>query len=171
MKKDRRGATAPGNPASAKGASASPAKDAVKGAVKDAAREAAKDARRERRSRQRREHLRVPVNIEVDYKSDENFLFAYITDLSAMGIFVKTHKPHAPGTMLTLRFKPLGAPEFLVQGQVVWINSYRPSDPDSINPGMGVQFVDTDQETQRRLTKLVRTFAYLDDEDETLGNS
>lgn len=157
MKKDRRGASQP-KTASGKSTTA-------------AAAAAAKDAARERRARQRREHQRVPVNIEIDYKSDENFLFAYITDLSAMGIFVKTNDPHPPGTRLTLRFKPLGAPEFLVQGQVVWINSDRPGDPDSINPGMGIQFVDTDQETQRRLTKLVRTFAYLDDDEETLGNS
>lgn len=154
MKKDRRGQKASGTTA----------KDPVAEAAKEA-------AKRERRLRQRRAHIRVPVNIEVDYKSDENFLFAYITDLSAMGIFVKTTKPHAPGARLTLRFKPLGAPEFLVQGQVVWINSYRPGDPDSINPGMGIQFVDIDQDTQRRLTRLVKTFAYLDDEDSTLGNS
>jgi len=168
MKKDRRGGSARNSTASAKAVSSS----ATKSVAPHSESEAAKDAaRRERRSRQRREHLRVPVNIEVDYKSDENFLFAYITDLSAMGIFVKTNKPHQPGTKLQLRFKPLGAPEFMVEGQVVWINSYRPGDPDSINPGMGIQFVDTDPEIQRRLTKLVRTFAYLDDEDETLGNS
>lgn len=134
-------------------------------------RQTAEPSRRERRVGQRRVFQRVPVNIEVDYRSDENFLFAYITDLSAMGIFVKTTEPHPPGTRLTLRFKPLGAPEFVIQGQVVWINPYRPGDPDSINPGMGVQFVDLDQDTQRRLTRLVKTFAYLDDEDSTLGNS
>jgi type IV pilus assembly protein PilZ len=159
MKKDRRGGSTKSSTAPSKAAAATSSKDV------------ANAARRERRSRQRREHLRVPVNIEVDYKSDENFLFAYITDLSAMGIFVKTNKPHPPGTKLTLRFKPLGAPEFLVEGQVVWINSYRPEDPDSINPGMGIQFTETDQDIQKRLTKLVRTFAYLDDEDETMGNS
>jgi type IV pilus assembly protein PilZ len=154
MKKDRRGLKA----------SNTTAKAPVAAAAKQA-------GKRERRLRQRRAHIRVPVNIEVDYRSDENFLFAYITDLSAMGIFVKTTKPHPPGARLALRFKPLGAPEFLVEGQVVWVNTYRPGDPDSINPGMGVQFVDIDQDTQRRLTRLVKTFAYLDDEDSTLGNS
>ena len=128
-------------------------------------------AKKERRVNQRREFPRVPVNIEVDYRSDDNFLFAYITDLSAMGIFVKTKKPKPPGARLTLRFKPLGTPELVVQGQVVWINPYRPGDPDNLNPGMGVQFVDLDPETQRRLTRIVKTFAYLDDEDSTLGNS
>ncbi|MCG5053488.1 MAG: TIGR02266 family protein [Myxococcales bacterium] len=128
-------------------------------------------AKKERRVGQRRAHPRVPVKIEVDYRSDDNFLFAYITDLSAMGIFVKTTEPHPPGARLTLRFKPLGAPEFVVDGQVVWINPVRPGDPNSINPGMGIQFVDLDPDTQRRLTRLVRTFAYLDDEDSTLGNS
>ena len=170
MKKDRRGQktsdTTADDPKAGEAAGAKEAQAAYQAEAK--VREAAK---RERRLRQRRAHMRVPVNIEVDYKSDDNFLFAYITDLSAMGIFVKTTKPHAPGARLTLRFKPLGAPEFLVEGQVVWINSYRPGDPDSINPGMGIQFVDIDKDTQRRLTRLVKTFAYLDDEDSTLGNS
>jgi type IV pilus assembly protein PilZ len=120
----------------------------------------------------RREHERVLVNFEVDYRCDDTFLFAYITDLSAMGIFVQTDNPHPPGTQLNLRFKPRGGPEIDVEGRVIWVNRPRPESPDSRNPGMGVQFVDLTPTQREQILGLIRTFAYLpDDDDVILGNS
>ena len=43
-----------------------------------------------RRGRERREHDRVAVCLEVDYRCDDTFLLAYITDMSAMVIFIQT---------------------------------------------------------------------------------
>ena len=37
----------------------------------------------------RRAAPRILVNLEVDYASEDNYLFAYITDISATGIFVR----------------------------------------------------------------------------------
>lgn len=125
----------------------------------------------DRRVRDRRAHERVLVNIEVDYACDETFLFAYITDLSEMGIFIQTRTPHSAGTRLNLRFRPPGRPELNVEGQVMWVNSYRPGHPDNLNPGMGVQFVDLDPVQQGRVLELVKTFAYLDDDEKPLGHS
>ena len=64
----------------------------------------------------RRVHTRVTVDIEVDYKSADNFLFAYITDISAMGIFIRTNAPEAPGTKLNLSFAPQGGPRLNLEG-------------------------------------------------------
>jgi type IV pilus assembly protein PilZ len=126
----------------------------------------------ERRGRDRRVHERLLVHMEVDYKCDDTFLFAYITDLSAMGIFIRTNLPHPPGTRLNLSFKPPGAPAIELEGQVVWINPHRPNKPDNLNPGMGVQFVDLTAQQRDQVMGLVKTFAYLDDEDEApRGNS
>ena len=124
-----------------------------------------------RRGSERREHRRVMVSMEVDYRCDDNFLFAYITDLSAMGIFIQTENPHPPGTMLNLRFRPSGHPQIDVEGRVIWINP--PRKHDSINPGMGVQFVDLTPALREQIQELVRTFAYLsdDEEDQVRGNS
>src|SRR5438105_2233806 len=80
----------------------------------------------ERRGRERREHERVLVNFEVDYKDGDTFLFAYITDLSAMGIFIQTETPHPPGTHLNLRFQPPGSPQIDIEGRVIWVNRRRP---------------------------------------------
>jgi type IV pilus assembly protein PilZ len=119
---------------------------------------------------ERRGHQRVLVSMEVDYRCDDTFLFAYITDLSVMGIFIQTTNPHPPGTMLNLRFKPPGHPQLDVEGRVIWINP--PRKHDSINPGMGVQFVDLTPAQRDQIKELVRTFAYLsDDEDQVRGNS
>ena len=55
---------------------------------------------------ERRAHQRIQVLLEVDYRADDTFLFAYITDISAMGIFVRTAQPETPGTRIFLRFTP-----------------------------------------------------------------
>lgn len=115
--------------------------------------------------RERRQWERVLVDLEVDYRSDETFLFAYITDISQMGIFVRTVTPEPAGTRLNLRFCPPGLGTLEFEGVVIWINPYRPGDRENLNPGMGVQFVDLSREQREQLKQLVRTFAYLADDD------
>lgn len=109
---------------------------------------------------ERRRAPRVLVDLEVDYASEENYLFAYITDISATGIFVRTTTPEQPGTHLNLRFKDLSGP-IEVEGEVIWVNPYRPGAPDNLHPGMGIRFVGLDDELRDRLLELIRRFAYL----------
>ena len=117
------------------------------------------------RGAERRHAPRVLVNLEVDYGNEDNFLFAYIRDISETGIFVRTDTPDLPGTRLNLRFTPRGSTNVLdVEGEVIWVNPYRPSDNDCLYPGMGIRFVDLTGDQLRRLTEFVTTFAYLDDE-------
>ena len=52
--------------------------------------------------RDRRQFERVLVDLEVDYRCEDTFLFAYITDISAMGIFVQTRSPEPAGTKLNI---------------------------------------------------------------------
>jgi len=125
-----------------------------------------------RRGRERRVHERVTMCLEVDYRCDDTFLFAYITDMSAMGIFIQTTSPKPPGTLLNLRFRVPDGKRLDVDGRVIWVN--QPHGKDSINPGMGVQFVDLAPAQRDQILSLVRTFAYLsDDEDDgkVRGNS
>ncbi|HTJ81670.1 MAG TPA: TIGR02266 family protein, partial [Polyangiaceae bacterium] len=83
---------------------------------------------------------RFPVVWSVDCETEDTFLYAAITNISAMGIFVRTLEPLAVGTLLTLRFSPahVRMPDFVLEGTVQWINPPRPGCP---NPGMGVQFI------------------------------
>lgn len=131
----------------------------------------------QRQGRDRREHERIMVDLEVDYGADDTFLFAYITDISAMGIFILTSNPEPPGTRLNLRFcapKEVGGKLIELEGEVIWINPPRPHDPTGRNPGMGIKFVDMSPAQREDILRLVRTFAYLDedtDDEPPIGNS
>jgi uncharacterized protein (TIGR02266 family) len=110
---------------------------------------------------ERRRAPRVLVDLEVDYASEDNYLFAYITDISATGIFVRTTTPEQPGTHLNLRFAASEGAPIECEGEVIWINPYRPGTPDNLHPGMGIRFVGLDDELRQRLLELIRRFAYL----------
>jgi uncharacterized protein (TIGR02266 family) len=105
---------------------------------------------------ERRRAPRVLLNLEVDYASEDNYLFAYITDISATGIFVRTTTPETAGTHLNLKFGTLE-----VEGEVIWVNPYRPGAPDNLHPGMGIRFEALDDDVRDRLLELIRRFAYL----------
>lgn len=110
---------------------------------------------------ERRHSPRVLVDFEVDFVSEENYLFAYITDISVTGIFIRTTSPESPGTQLNLRFSPDDSGPIEIEGEVIWVNPFRPGTPDNLHPGMGVRFAGLDDELRNRLLGLVRRFAYL----------
>lgn len=113
----------------------------------------------------RRQHERFDTSISVDYWSGDTFLFSYITNISEMGIFIATHDPLPVGTDLRLKFGPETGPVLEIEGQVVWVNPIR-FDGDNVNPGMGVRFKHLTPELRELMVELVRTVAYLgDDED------
>ena len=53
-----------------------------------------------------------------------------------------------------------------LEGEVIWVNPPRDDDDKSRQPGMGLQFVDLGDAQREQLVRLVRTFAYLPDEEE-----
>ncbi len=111
---------------------------------------------------ERRSHDRFDVEWKVDCIADDTFLYASITNISAMGIFVKTTDPRAVGTSVTLSFAPPGHPPFKLHGQVAWVNAVR-ADGDNPNPGMGVRFVGLKADERERLVDVIRTIAYVRD--------
>jgi uncharacterized protein (TIGR02266 family) len=110
---------------------------------------------------ERRRAPRVLVDLEVDCASEDNYLFAYITDISATGIFVRTTTPEQLGTHLNLRLSADEDERIEAEGEVIWVNPYRPGTPDNLHPGMGIRFVNLDNEMRDRLFELIRRFAYL----------
>lgn len=112
---------------------------------------------------ERREAERFDVEWAVDCETEDTFLFANITNISALGIFVASREPLPLGTRLTLRFVPPGGREpFVLRGEVQWVNPVRLLAP-SKNPGMGVRFVDLAREDRARLLETIRTIAYVRD--------
>jgi type IV pilus assembly protein PilZ len=109
---------------------------------------------------ERRSHDRFDVEWAVDCIAEDTFLYASITNISAMGIFVKTTDPLAIGTRLVLAFAPPGYQPFKLEGEVAWINPLRPNG-DNPNPGIGVRFVNLLPDDRERLVEVIRTIAYV----------
>jgi type IV pilus assembly protein PilZ len=110
---------------------------------------------------ERRRNDRFDVTWQVDCETEDTFLYAYITNISEMGIFVKTDKPLPVGTQLVLRFAPPTAEEsFVLNGIVQWINPVRPLG-ENLNPGMGIRFQSLDLPDRERIVEAVRTIAYV----------
>lgn len=113
-------------------------------------------------SEDRRRYDRHPVTWAVDCVTEETFLYASITNISEMGIFVKTTEPLAIGTELDLSFAPDGEEPFKLQGKVQWINPVR-ANGDNPNPGMGVRFLNLTKEDRERIVDAIRAIAYVND--------
>jgi type IV pilus assembly protein PilZ len=113
--------------------------------------------------KERRRHKRYEVKLHADVSTDDAFLFAYVSNISEMGIFLASDKPQPVGTLLKLGFKPIETGETLdLEGEVVWINPVRDGE-ENLNPGMGVKFVNLDDEKREKIIKLIKTIAYLHD--------
>ncbi len=110
---------------------------------------------------ERRSSTRFDVTWSVDCETEDTFLYAAITNISELGIFVQTTEPLGKGTQLILRFVPPDASEpFVLQGTVQWVNIVRPL-RDNPNPGMGIRFVNLTPDDRERLVATIRTIAYL----------
>ncbi|MEM6960748.1 MAG: PilZ domain-containing protein [Myxococcota bacterium] len=109
---------------------------------------------------EKRRAARFETSVEVEYTCGENFLFSYMTNISEMGIFIRTDSPLEVGSLLTLRFSAGFESTLVVEGTVAWINPFRP-DGDNLNPGMGVRFEKLTPAIREQLVELVRTVAYL----------
>ncbi len=107
---------------------------------------------------------RIDVSWDVDCETEDNFLYASIRNVSALGIFVLTREPLEVGTSLVLRFSsPGSSAPFALKGTVQWINPVRVL-AENRNPGMGILFVDITPEDRERLVEAVRTIAYVRDQ-------
>ncbi len=51
--------------------------------------------------------------------------------------------------------------ELTVEGEVIWVNPYRPSVKDNLHPGMGIRLLALDDLARVRLLAMVGRFAYL----------
>lgn len=111
-------------------------------------------------STERRVFDRYDVEWAVDCVASDTFLYASITNISEMGIFVRTTKPLEVNTKLRLTFAPPGAESFELEGFVAWVNSVR-ADGDNPNPGMGVRFTHLQPDERERLVEVITTIAYL----------
>lgn len=104
---------------------------------------------------ERRVEPRADVELEVHYRTTQEFTAAYIRDISGGGIFIRTQQPLPLNHEVQIRFTLPGTPRaFAVRGLVVWTNPY-PS-RSSFPSGMGVKFLNLDPEAGKLIAGFVK---------------
>src|SRR5579864_3480994 len=84
---------------------------------------------------------RLPISLEVAYRTAGAFLVSYSVNLSKGGIFLETSQPLEPGESVSLKFEVPGEGPLEVEGVVAWV---RTDDPTGLPNGMGIQFAELD---------------------------
>jgi uncharacterized protein (TIGR02266 family) len=113
-----------------------------------------------------RHHERIPVALEVEYRTAGAFLVAYSSNLSKGGIYLETDTPPPIGTELALKFTipamgkgGAGAPLLIeVRGLVAWVRTAAQAAVDGKPAGMGVEFEHLDQRHGDLIDRIVSVF-------------
>jgi uncharacterized protein (TIGR02266 family) len=105
-----------------------------------------------------RRQPRLPIKLEVEYRTAGAFLVSYSVNLSKGGIFVETASPLPVGSQLDLAFEVPGAGSLDVTGVVAWV---RQGSFDGLPDGMGIQFENLDERYGAMIDGLVRNFTGL----------
>src|SRR5262249_27353737 len=101
---------------------------------------------------------RLPISLEVAYRTAGAFLVSYSVNLSKGGIFIETAQPLEPGEHVTLRFDVPGVGPLEVEGEVAWL---RTGSLDGLPDGMGIQFEQLDARYGDVIDEMVRSFVGL----------
>lgn len=102
----------------------------------------------------RRQYRRVSVHVEVKYTDGTEFAQNYMLNVSKGGIYVICRNPLKMGTQVDLEFSlPDFNHVFRIKGVVVWNRPATHFDHDS---GMGIQFLDMEEEDSAILDSFVR---------------
>jgi uncharacterized protein (TIGR02266 family) len=102
------------------------------------------------------ESRRIPLEREISFRVPrfENFVTEYSANISATGIFVRTHEPLEPGTDLTLEFKVADDWKLIRgRGRVIWVRN-EDEGPDA-PAGMGIRFLEIDPQSRRLIHWMV----------------
>lgn len=108
----------------------------------------------------RRIHLRVPIELKVEYKKLNTFFADYTKNICKGGTFIRTQKPLDVGTRFIFKLHvPTLEEPFRLTGEVKWV--VRPGEPPPAGvdpdhePGMGIQFIYKDDEKRTEVYDVV----------------
>jgi len=88
-----------------------------------------------------RENPRLPIKINVDFTSNDSVQSVFSLNISAGGIYLPSHKPLPPGSMVVLHLNlPTLHSAVEVLGEVVW-NNMNPETNNGLPKGMGIRFL------------------------------
>jgi uncharacterized protein (TIGR02266 family) len=99
---------------------------------------------------------RAAVYASVDLFSEHNFWSGLTMNMSEGGLFVATHNVVPVGTTLVLHMLlPFEREPVVTLAQVRWTRAY--TDQHDVPPGLGLQFVDPDAKSLKKIKKFVAT--------------
>ncbi|MFT3836053.1 MAG: TIGR02266 family protein [Myxococcaceae bacterium] len=90
----------------------------------------------------------------VAYRTVDGFITDWAVNISRGGIFINTRHPLAVGTVVKLILSlPDAAFPFDLTGKVTRVQEY--DNPSNQVPGMGLEFMDVDEEKRARIERFV----------------
>lgn len=97
---------------------------------------------------------RLQHELLVAYRTVDGFITDWAVNISRGGIFINTRKPLAVGSLVRLIVSlPDTAFPFDLTGRVARVNDF--DNPDNQVPGMGIEFVDVDEDKKSRIERFV----------------
>ena len=97
---------------------------------------------------------RLQHELLVAYRSMDGFITDWAVNISRGGIFINTRNPLAVGTTVRLIISlPDTAFPFELSGRVTRVAEF--NNPSNQVPGMGIEFVDVDDEKRARIERFV----------------
>ncbi len=108
----------------------------------------------------RRDEQRAPIELKVEYKRLNTFLYDYTKNISKGGTFIKTDRPLEIGTVFLFKLQvPLAAKPIELRGEVRWVIREGEPPPAHVpadhEPGMGIRFVYDSPEERDMLERSV----------------
>jgi uncharacterized protein (TIGR02266 family) len=106
----------------------------------------------------RRESQRVKNSfvVRMRFPRLEDFRYRYIRDISRGGVFIQTASPKPVGSPVVLVLDPgFGAESVTLNGEVVTAIDAQEAAARSLQAGMGIRFINLDQEKRRAIEKIL----------------
>ncbi|MFZ5470484.1 MAG: TIGR02266 family protein [Myxococcota bacterium] len=97
---------------------------------------------------------RLQHELLVAYRTVDGFITDWAVNISRGGLFINTRNPLAVGTTVRLIISlPDTAFPFDLSGRVTRVSEY--DNPANQVPGMGIEFIDVDEEKRARIERFV----------------
>jgi type IV pilus assembly protein PilZ len=108
----------------------------------------------EKKSSLNRKADRLQHELLVAYRTVDGFITDWAVNISRGGIFINTRNPLAIGTTVRLIISlPDAAFPFDLTGRVIRVSEF--DNPANQVPGMGIEFVDVDEDKRSRIERFV----------------
>jgi len=92
-----------------------------------------------------RQTPRISAELEVSLSGPHNFFTGFTQNISNGGLFIATHQVYPIGTEFNIALK-IDGNDLSVLAKVVWLRESTPFLPEGIDPGMGLKFVDLNEQ-------------------------